>query len=352
MGNIGTVNAQSRGRVIRLVHNDPDVNAAIDSDYDRLVVERSTDGGLSYSDLSPSSDWPPLERDKVDYIVYDRQGNASYFYRVKYYSTKLKTCTEAGKETEGIGNLLLGVLSVAQLKQRYLFGIDLTNDAGEPMPDKVFEHYILTGIEYLEHELDIPILPTSFLGEKHDYYRNDYQAFTIVQLENYPLISVEDFNVDYPSGQNVINFPDEWLRLDKTHGLVRIVPTAGTLSQILIGQGGSYLPMIYSGMDYLPDLFSIDYTAGFEDCQIPQNLLDIIGKTASLGPFNIFGDLIAGAGIATLSVSIDGLSQNVGTTSSATNAGFGARLINYQKEIKASIPVLRRYYKGIRMAVL
>lgn len=353
MANTGTVGAQNRGRVIRLVHNDPDINAAIESDYNRLVVERSTDQGLTWNKLTTqSSDWPVLNKDQVDYIVYDRNGAASYLYRVKYWSDKLQTCSDPSKETTGAGSLLLGVLSPAQLKQRYLFGIDLTNDAGEPLPDTVFEHYILVGIEYLEHELDIPILPTQFTNELHDYYINDYQAFTIVQLENYPVISLDEFNVDYPSGQNVINFPPEWFRLDKTHGLVRIVPSAGTLSDILIGQGGSYLPAIYNGLGYLPDLFSIDYTAGFEDCQIPQNLLDIIGKVASLGPFNIFGDLIAGAGIATLSVSIDGLSQNIGTTSSATNAGYGARLGQYQKEIKDQIGKLRKFYKGIRMAVM
>jgi len=68
---------------------------------------------------------------------------------------------------------------------------------------------------------------------------------------------------------------------------------------------------------------------------------------ASIGPFNIFGDLIAGAGIATISLSLDGLSQNVGTTSSATNAGFGARIIQYLKQIKEQMPQLRRYYKRV-----
>lgn len=349
---IGAVNAQARGRVIRLGHNDPDVNAAIDSGYDRLVVERSTDAGLTFSNLHPTSDWPALERDKIDYVIYDRMGSSAYLYRVKYYSTRHQFCSDPSDDVEGAGLQLLNVLSVAQLKQRYLFGVDITNDAGAPLPDSVFEHYILAAIETLETELDIPILPTTFENEKHDYYRGDYQAFTIIQLENYPLISVEEFSVDYPSGQTVVEFPDEWMRLDKHHGLLRIVPTAGTLSQILIGAGGSYLPLIYGGMDYLPDLFTVSYTAGFEEGQIPQNLIDIIGKLAALGPFNIFGDLIAGAGIATLSLSIDGLSQNVGTTSSATNAGYGSRIIQYTKEIKDQLPKLRKYYKGIRMAVV
>ena len=74
---------------------------------------------------------------------------------------------------------------------------------------------------------------------------------------------------------------------------------------------------------------------------------------ASIGILNIAGDLIAGAGIATKSVSVPGLSQNIGTTSSATNSGYGARIGEYQKELKAMIPNLRRYYgKGTRMVVV
>lgn len=349
---IGSLGAQARGRVIRLIHNDPDINNAIESGFDQIVFERSTDGGITFSEFLPRSERPKLEVDKVDYTLIDRFGAPEYFYRVKYIDVKTGECSDPSKEVEGSGLALLNVLSVAQLKQRYLFGIDLTDDAGNPLPESVFEHYILTGIEILETELDIPILPTTFEEEMHDYYRNDYSAFTIIQLDNYPVISVEALNVQYPSGQNVVTFPNEWLRIDKNHGIIRVVPTAGTLSEILVGAGGSYLPAIYNGMSHLPDLFSLDYTAGFEDCMVPRNLVDIIGKLASLGPFNIFGDLIAGAGIATLSLSIDGLSQNIGTTSSATNAGYGARLGQYTKEIKDQIPKLRKFYKGIRMTVM
>lgn len=348
---IGSLNAQSRGRVIRLIHNDPDVAAAIDSDFTHVVFERSIDGGITFEEFLPSSDRPPLEEDKVDYTMIDPLGSPNYYYRVKYINRKTGVCSDPSDPVEGAGLALLNVLSVAQMKQRYMFGIDLTNDQGEPLPDSVWEHYIFAAIEVLEHQIDIPILPTTFEGEMHDYYRSDYGQYNIIQLENYPVISVEDFTVQYPSGQNVVKFPPEWIRLDKNHGLLRIVPTAGTLSEILVGAGGSYLPAIYNGLPHLPDLFSVDYTAGFEDGKTPQNLLDIIGKIASMGPFNIFGDLIAGAGIANLSISIDGLSQNIGTTSSATNSGYGARLGQYVKEVKEQIPMLRRYYKGIRMVV-
>ena len=68
--------------------------------------------------------------------------------------------------------------------------------------------------------------------------------------------------------------------------------------------------------------------------------------------FNIGGDLILGAGIASMSLGIDGLSQSVATTSSAENSGFSSRIIMYNKEIKSTLEKLKGIYKGINFTVL
>lgn len=66
---------------------------------------------------------------------------------------------------------------------------------------------------------------------------------------------------------------------------------------------------------------------------------------ASYLPLNVAGDLIAGAGIAQQHVGIDGLSQTISTTSSATNAGYGARLRAYERELKSIMSILRGKYR-------
>lgn len=347
MADGGNIAAQAQGRIVRIGFNEPNIDTVIEMGLRRLIVERSMDVGLSYSEITPKAERPVLEPGKTDYVFIDRLGDPGYLYRTKYTSEDGTECSAPSDPINGGGAILLQVLPVAQLLQRYFFGVDITGDAGNPLPDEVFQHYILAAIAWLEHELDIPILPTTYERESHDYYRADYPEFNIIQLENYPVISVDEYRVEYPSGQTVVTFPPEWVRVDKHHGIVRIVPTAGTLSTIILGEGGAYLPAVYSGLSHLPDLFYITYTAGFE--KVPANLLDLIGMMAALGPFNILGDLIAGAGIANLSVSIDGLSQNIGTTSSATNSGYGARIKQYLEQIKKQLPTLRRYYKGIRM---
>jgi hypothetical protein len=343
-----TIVAQSQGHRVRIGWNDPDVARAIEMGYQRLLVERSTDSGLSYEEITAPSERLVLEASKVDYSYVDRSGDAAYLYRTRYVDEAGVVDGDASDPIAGAGAILAQILTVAQLKQRYLFGVNLTNDAGETMPEEVFEHYILTAIAWFEKTLDIKIIPTTILLEPHDYYREDYPEFCIIQLDNYPVLSVEEFSVQYPSGSTIVTFPPEWIRIDPDHGILRIVPTAGTLSNVMLGQGGSFLPAIYGGMNHLPDLFKVSYTAGIKIAE-HRDVLDLIGKFASLGPFNIFGDLIIGAGISSLSTSIDGLSQSIGTTLSPMYGGYGSRITQYLKEIQQQIPNLKRYFHGIRM---
>lgn len=338
------------GRAVRVVVTDNNMPEVVGVGYDRLVLERSADAGLTWQEITKPDTRPVLEADKVQYIIVDGAGEDTYRYRTRYLDTKTAEYSDPGEDIPADGLLAPTILSVRDLKARYMFGLDLTDDAGNELPDGVYEHFIAAAISALEHELDISIAPTTFC-DVHDYFQTDYQAFSFIQLDNYPVQSVEEYLVQYPSGQTVVRFPPEWLRLDPNKGHIQIVPTAGTLSEILVGQGGSFLPAAFNGMRYLPQLFRITYVAGFGEGQVPKDIIEVIGKMASFGPFNIFGDLIAGAGIANLSISLDGLSQTIGTTSSATNSGYGARLVQYGKEIKDRVPKLRKFYKGVRMVV-
>ena len=59
------------------------------------------------------------------------------------------------------------------------------------------------------------------------------------------------------------------------------------------------------------------------------------------------------AGIASQSVSIDGLSQSIGTTQSAMFGGASARTESYTKDLKEQIlPALRQKFGGIRLIVI
>jgi len=84
----------------------------------------------------------------------------------------------------------------------------------------------------------------------------------------------------------------------------------------------------------------------------PPSILDAIGLLASILPLDTAGDLIAGAGIASKSISLDGISQTINTTSSATNSGYGARGLSYQKRLKTLIPSLQARWRPMSMGAI
>jgi len=129
-----------------------------------------------------------------------------------------------------------------------------------------------------------------------------------------------------------------------------------TYSDITVtdAQGGSGVRVVESGSDYIKvearqgpstgDL-TFDYTVNNLDPLI----LRACQLVASFLPLNIAGDLIAGAGIAQQHVGIDGLSQTISTTSSATNAGYGARLRAYERELKMIMTQLKSKYRQMNV---
>lgn len=244
------------------------------------------------------------------------------------------------------------VISTQELKDFFLFGISDTDDNGKPFPASMYEFYIRSAQEYIEKEIPgICLCQTDIANESHDYYLNDYMAYSFVKLFRFPVLSVSAVGLQFPTSSNVLQFNTEWFRTESNGAQVNLVPTQGSISSMLMSQGGAFLPLLYQGQSSLPHLVKVSYRAGFEKGKIPHQLKEVIGMKAALGPLNIAGDLIAGAGIASKSLSLDGLSQSVSTTSSATNAGYGARIITYNKEIKERMRHLREFYGGISMVV-
>ena len=86
---------------------------------------------------------------------------------------------------------------------------------------------------------------------------------------------------------------------------------------------------------------------------LPADLKHAIGvKGATLLLLHVAGDLILGAGIANQSLSVDGLSQSVGTTSSAMYSGYSSRVDMLEKQYTMLIKALRAQYKITQFGVV
>jgi hypothetical protein len=99
----------------------------------------------------------------------------------------------------------------------------------------------------------------------------------------------------------------------------------------------------------LADDLVISWTAD----TLPADLKQAVGiKAATLLLLHVAGDLILGAGIASQSVSVDGLSTSIDTTSSAMYSGYSARAENLDKQYKHLMQGLRSQYRVTQFGVV
>jgi hypothetical protein len=326
-----------------------DIAAVLSVPFDRIKVYRSTTGeGGVYAEITDASTRIPLAAGKQIYEYIDSAGDETYYYKTSYYNSSTTAESSLSDAVLGESDPALDILTPQELKDYYLFGLDLTNDDGDPYPDPLYRFYISYGVDRVEKELDINLLTRSFT-ERHDYYRQDYLRYVQLKTLELPVLSVESVKIILAE-QTVATFQSEWIHPYKPAGHVHILPGLDALNTVLLGQTGSWLHLLAGYADFIPDAFEVAYSAGF--LSIPPVLKELVGKFAAFGPLNIAGDLLGGAGIASQSIGLDGLSQSFNTTSSSTSAGYGARLIQYEKEIKALVPKLRSYYHPVSLEVV
>lgn len=249
-------------------------------------------------------------------------------------------------------------LSVLEWKARYLFGIPDVNPAdGQPFPIEDYQYHLDTAYTLLTTILDLPIVPETIPDEAHDYYADDYSHWAWLHVFRYPILTVNSISGKFPQNQSLITFPSEWLVVDKAAGHIQLLPTGGTISQYLIGSTSLFLPLIERG-GYIPGFWHVDYTAGFADGQIPMDLNDAVAKLATMSVCHVLGDLIGGVGVLGASIGLDGLSQFISMTKTATTSAFYSRVLQYRTELfgasgavgpGSQIHVLKRRYKGIRL---
>ena len=331
--------------------------------YNKVKIYRGTSTDLTTHTEITDSPFR-LRADNAYTYVYDMTGTNADYYSYKFIRTlTMEDNTELAADVQTLftESDYDSVLTVKNLKDWFMFGLDLTDDDGYPFPNSMFAFAIRAAIDSLEKTLMVKIKPTQIVSEWHDYYRQEYQDFAFIQLNNWPIIFDNTKNwpeqggmqvtLRYPTAQSDITFPKEWYQVRAERGHVHLVPTSGSLSQIMIGKGGDYLTFVFRGYDWMPNLWHIDYWAGFPQGQCPNDIIGIIGKMACFYPLNIAGDLVGGIAIASKSIGVDGLSQSINTTSSPENAGYSARLRQYERELKIEIPRLIAYYKSFRMSV-
>lgn len=250
------------------------------------------------------------------------------------------------------------VISVAELWELFLYGIKIQGGEGSNFSDESMRFYLVAAQREIENYYNLKFIK-QLADQTITYYRTDYwQTFPILQT-NYPVREPLSM-IGMLNKMEQIVYPQGWLfcEYDTLMGQgkrrISVVPTGSSTrgnAEIILTGITSQVGMQRFNM--IPDYWRIQYITGWDIDQMPMDLINIVGMVASFGPLGIAGDLILGsAGIASQSLSIDGLSQSISTTASATNAGYGARLIQYEKQIKETTGRLKLVYDQPKFMVM
>lgn len=216
----------------------------------------------------------------------------------------------------------LDELDVEFLKNNYLLGFEIKGPDGQPYPDSFYATRLQIALGQLEEITSVDVVKRVNESERHDYRATEYLSYGFVQLFRFPTIRVSEIRAVFPAGNTVLIFPSNWLRVETTHSFLQIVPTGGTLTQVAIGMGG-YYPFVWSS-EVMPQLWEVDYVSGFEPDAIPWMIVDAICKLAAIEIWRLVSNFVRPIGVASQSLSVDGLSQSRGFMQPAFKAVIDA----------------------------
>lgn len=241
-------------------------------------------------------------------------------------------------------------ITTDELIDACFIGIDLVTYDGTPFSRTHLVRAINAAIDTAEQTFDVAIRPIYVEDEFHDWDSPDGGFITKQYIPTFkrPVKEVTDLKYMYGNREHM-RVPKEWILLDKRNGDVSLFPLGGSVQ--MINPAGT-MPFFMYNTRFRPMAISISYYAGMEKEDIPTNLLNYIFKLAAIDVFEVWGDQIIGAGIASSSLSIDGLSQSIGTTQSAMYGGASARILEYRKDLEELTPVLRKHFAKFHSVVL
>jgi len=356
--------------------------------YDRVKVYRSDSAEGIYAEITSDPTRIILTVDRTVYFYDDTGGISSHWYKTAYYNSIdysesiLSDPRRVGSEAEKVGYSFgnyspppgeWGHLYTADdIRYTMLFGVDCVGSdiAQSEFSDAQFNQLVDEAIGEFEDFLTMDIrrrVYKTFVSktndgltrarqwragvdythedEPYDFDPLEWSEYGFVQLRHFPIIKVTRAVWFTPvQGQIMDMVENKWLRVEKGFGQVRMFPTTGMTYGPYAAYGGMWSNM---GATRYPGAFEFDYETGYENADfVPEGLRSAIGKYATIKALAVIGDGLL-AGFSSQSVSLDGLSESFSSTQSATSAYFGARIKQYQDEIKDFLSRNRYKYAPI-----
>jgi len=249
------------------------------------------------------------------------------------------------------------IISPSELIENYLFAIPLCSNDGRRISTNALQQHILAAQRNVENLLNIK-LKKQVIEENRDFERQDFMSWGFIRTM-YPVAYIDNLE-GWINDVCQITYPKEWLSIKKqeqtaVYRNVYLIPNTGSkegahMTQNSLIYNGISPHLGWFGQNYIPNYWRMRYITGWD--KVPADLLDFVCKFAAINVLNIIGDILYGVGLASIQLSLDGVSQSTPLTRSAQGGLFAGRVKTYIDELNNSLPYLKSKYRGISFEVL
>jgi hypothetical protein len=321
--------------------------------------------------------------------------NLSVDKRTQLFSVIAKSCVPGTDERLGFGfdnpdmvsNDGWGaIVTPDELRYIYAFGNDAVSPSGHTITDETLKWYIDKALANVEKDLNIIMKKRKyfhrdiggqparnledlgyvdpgdedgidyFLEDPYDFNGKEFREYIWIKTKRRPIIEVTKAEFIDLTGATIINLKDFGMKVNYDRGSIQFFPNQGALASLaLISSNSVIFNNALEARGSYPDAFILDYTVGFKTAKHlwakHSELATVVGNLAAINFLNDFGDGKS-PGLASSSISLAGISESFSTTQSATNALFGAHILNLEKQLKEFYKENKNKYSGLLFTAL
>lgn len=248
-------------------------------------------------------------------------------------------------------------MSPQELLETYLFGIPMCSNDGRRMSTTAIAQHIRSAQAKVESLFSLKFRK-QVIEENRDFVRQEFMSWGYIKTM-YPIVYIDNLE-GWINDICQITYPREWLSIKKVSEVaiyrnIYLIPNTGsrqgaTMTQNSIIYNGISPHLGWFGQTYIPNYWRTRYITGWN--KVPADLADFAAKLAAINVLAVIGDVLYGIGIASISISLDGVSQNTPLTRSGQGGLFAGRIKTYIDELNDVLPALKSKYRGISFDVV
>lgn len=365
---------------IEIYDDDPRINLSANIVQTILPADIIRISTGEYQAIMDAVTLPKTYYDKQIYIDWDG------ITQIEYNSTKVRLAVDEGvvrkKKGFSFNNPDLdynggwgNIITPDEVRLIYIFGNPIVAPNGEALQDDALQVMIDNAVGLVERELNIKLIKKKFIArgpnmdsrpeisgtpgidyeydEPYDFDREIFNnKFMYIKLRNRPINKVYQVIFRDPLNNTVADITT-WCKPNYERGSVEFFPQYGNLNMMFLQSSWFVMGNFINQTEKYPDAFYIDYDAGLDSVlhmrkKYPE-LFAIIGSITAIQAL-LYASIGRASGIASQSISMEGITESYSTTMSPENIFYGSEVRNHQKIVSDFMKANRWKYSGLQLA--